>query len=241
MSVAVVAKTFWSSLKHSFLHLAYPAKCLHCSISLSPTSPFLCEACGALLEGLDPREHCPVCFNPLGEENSLICEACFHDPSSYVHRAAVFPYEGVAATLVKRLKEGNQPYLAKGMAAYLYLQWDRLGWPTPDGIILKPLSFLKRLERGYNQSALLAEELGKLLQCPVWHAIKPCSGDSPHVSLPQGKRFQLKARYSLVNKKVLVIDDVITSDLTLEHCAEALKEGSPSALYALTFCKTLKI
>lgn len=240
-------EAFWSSLKESFLHLAYPAKCVHCSMSLPPASPYLCDSCGMLLERLNSQEHCRFCFCHLGGEEGSVCEECFQYPSSYMYRAAVFPYEGVAATLVRRLKYGSRPYLAKGMAAYLYLQWDSLGWPVPDALIPTPLSFLRKLERGYNQSELLAEELGKFLRCPIWNALKRRGGDYPQAALNfeqrqqlGGECFQLKSGYSLMHKNVLVIDDVITSGSTLERCAEALSVDSPCNLYALTFCKTLK-
>jgi ComF family protein len=161
--------------------------------------------------------------------------------------AAAFDYEGPAVSLVRRLKYAHQPYLAQGMAAFLVAQFDRLQWSMLDVIIPVPLSFTRWLERGYNQSALLAEEMGRLLQRPVWHALKRRSGDFSQaaLSLEQrrtlgGKGFRRNSTYALQGKVLLVIDDVMTSGLTLRHCAEALNEGIPAALYALTFCRTLK-
>lgn len=238
--------TFWSSLKDSFLHLTYPAKCLHCFSALSPSDPYLCNLCGNLLQRLNPEEHCSFCFCPLEQEEKMRCEECLRYPSSYFRRGAVFSYEGVATTLVKKLKYHNQPYLAKGMGAYLYLQWECLGWSIPDLIVPTPLSFLRRLTRGYNQSFLLAEQLGKLLNRPVWNVLKRSHGGYSQAALSLEQRqklekhqFQLKTHFSLMNKKILVIDDVMTSGATLERCAETLALGSPSALYALTFCKTI--
>jgi ComF family protein len=159
--------------------------------------------------------------------------------------AAAFNYEGPAASLVKRLKYGNQPYLAKGMAGFLVAQLDRLGWPMPDALIPVPLSFGRWLERGYNQSAVLAEEMGVLLQCPVLHALKRQSGDFSQAALPlekrkelDGSRFKIIPGCNLENKVVLVIDDVLTSGSTLKRCAEILNEQNPKEMYALTFCRT---
>ena len=74
------------------------------------------------------------------------------------------------------------------MAAFLVAQLDRLGWPMPDAIIPVPLSFGRWLERGYNQSALLADEMGALLQCPVWNALKRKSGDFSQAALSLEQR-----------------------------------------------------
>ena len=73
-------------------------------------------------------------------------------PSQFHCIAAAFDYVGPAASLVKKLKYGNQPYLVKGMAGYLVAQFNELQWPFPDAIIPVPLSFSHWLERGYNQS-----------------------------------------------------------------------------------------
>jgi ComF family protein len=181
------------------------------------------------------------------ENENTPCSECLHYPSLYCRTAAAFDYEGPAAALVTSLKYANQPYLAKGMAAFLMTQFDRLQWPLPDALIPVPLSFTHWLERGYNQSTLLAEEMGRLLQCPVWHALKRQSGDFSQAALTleqrkalDGKHFQHHSTYSALQGKVLlVIDDVMTSGSTLQRCAEVLHTGNPAALYALTFCRTL--
>ena len=234
------------ALQKSILHLAYPAKCLHCQTLLPPESLVLCTACASLLDLICPQARCSTCFSLLPEESSLLCRDCLHYPSLYSQMGAAFDYDGPAATLVKRLKYANQPYLASGMAAFLVAQFDQLQWPLPEAIVPVPLSFTHWLERGYNQSALLADEMGRLLQCPVWQALKRQSGDYSQAALTleqrknlEGKRFKLNSKYNLQGKILLVIDDVMTSGLTLQRCAETLGAGSPASLYALTFCRTL--
>ncbi len=241
-SFVALCKTF----QKSFLHLAYPSRCLHCSILLSPSSSVLCAGCASLLDLIHPEERCPTCFNLLPDRSSHLCDECRHYSSSYTRMAAAFDYEGPPATLIKRLKYGNQPYLAQGMASFLVAQWDRLKWPLPDALVPVPLSFHHWLERGYNQSALIAEEMGKILQCPVWHALKRQSGDYSQAALTleqrqalTGKCFKLNLKYRLEGKMLIVIDDVMTSGSTLRRCGETLNLGHPASLYALTFCRTV--
>jgi ComF family protein len=205
----------------------------------------LCEECAFLLQPIDPHRRCVTCFTPLKEEFFHICQDCLHEPSHYTKVGAVFDYEGPAASLVKQMKYANQPLLTKGMAAFLFTQLDLLQWPMPDVIIPVPLSFMHRLERGYNQSELLAEELGQLLQRPVLNVLKRGSGDFRQASLLledrktlNKNRFKLKKNASLLDKHVLVIDDVMTSGSTLRCCAETLSAGCPASLRALVFCRT---
>lgn len=234
-------------LQKSWLHLAYPTKCLHCQTLLPPESLVLCSACASLLELIHPNDRCPTCFNLSIENCITLCDECLQYPSHYFRVAAAFDYEGPAISLVKRLKYANQPYLAQGMAAFLVTQFDRLQWPIPDALIPVPLSFTHWLERGYNQSALLAQEMGRLLQCPVWNSLKRQSGNFSQAALTleqrkavEGNQFRRNSGYSLHGKVLLVIDDVMTTGLTLQRCAEALCVENPAALYALTFCRTSK-
>lgn len=235
------------ALRKSLLHLAFPAKCLHCGSLLPPESVVLCSGCASLLDLISPEGRCPTCFH-LFSEDALLCQDCMQYPSLYTCMGAAFDYEGPAASLIKSLKYANQPYLAKGMAAFLIAQFDRLEWPMPDALIPVPLSFSRWLERGYNQSALLADAIGSFLHRPVWNALKRQSGDFSQAALSleqrkalDGTRFKINPAYSLEGKILLVIDDVMTSGSTLNCCAEILNRENPASLYALTFCRTLRL
>lgn len=231
-------------LQDSLCHLLYPTKCLHCCCLLAPDEKLLCPGCASLLDLLSPDNRCPVCFHLFSEE-ALHCPNCIHYPSLFNHMAAAFSYEGPASSLVKGLKYGNQPYLAKGMGAFLVAQWERLGWPIPDALVPVPLSIGRWIERGYNQSALLAHEMGGILKRPVWDVLKRQSGDFSQTALSlemrkmlRKNRFALKKSHLLANRVILVVDDVMTTGTTLRCCAQVINQANPTSIYALTFCCT---
>lgn len=235
---------FLTLLKKSFLHLVYPSTCLHCQTLLPPESIVICHSCSTLLDLITPHHRCLMCFNLMDESSHGICQECSHYPSHYVRTGSAFEYAGPPASLVKHLKYSNKPFLSKGMAAFMVAQLDQLDWPLPDALIPVPISLTHLLDRGYNQSRLLAEEMSLLLQCPVLDVLKRQPGDFSQAALNleqrkalEGKRFSRKNKFSVEGKTLLVIDDVMTSGLTLQRCAEALLTGSPKALYALTFCR----
>lgn len=236
-----------TELKKSLLHVVFPSSCIECHALLPPGPLVFCEACAFSLELISPDERCPACFTVLPDFASKSCQECEQFPLNYCSIGAAFDYTRPAASLVKALKYGNRPYLAKGMAAFLVAQFDRLQWPMPDALIPVPLPLTRWLERGYNQSALLAVEMGRLIERPVWEALKRKSGDFSQAAQSieqrkslEGKNFRLNSRFPLEGKILLVIDDVMTSGTTLQRCAEILAQGEPAALYALTFCRTLK-
>ncbi len=236
----------WQACKNSLYHLLYPSRCLHCQDFIPPETSLLCSSCASLLELIDPEERCQTCFAIKQNEFSEHCRNCQENPTLFYQTAAAFDYIGPAATLLKKLKYSNQPYLARGLAAFLTAQFDQLSWPLPDALIPVPISFSRWLERGYNQSALIAEEMAKLLNVPVLNVLKRHSGDFSQAGLTlnqrrrlEGKSFILKKNHSLTDKTLLLIDDVMTSGTTLSKCAECLMESSPACLYALTVCQTV--
>lgn len=176
-----------------------------------------------------------------------MCSVCLRRRPVFDGLAAAFDYAGPAASLIRKLKYSDQPYLAKGCGAYLAAQVLRLEWPIPDAIVPVPLSLSHWFERGYNQSALMAETLSEILKSSVCHALKRKSGDYSQAGLSRqqrvqldGSTIQLKQGLSLQDKHILLVDDVTTTGSTLRKCAEALLEASPSSIYGITVCRAVK-
>jgi len=236
-----------TQLSKSFIDLIYPPLCLHCFNGLEKEQPLFCRSCLELLVPIDPEERCPYCFSMDFEKmRESCCQSCSESPPIIDRTAAVFDYEGPAATLVKRLKYGGQSYLAKGAGAYMAAQFIRLEWPLPDAIIPMPMASLRRAERGYNQTLLLARSLGAILDRPVLDVLKRRGGDFSQAGLSLKQRLELKSDRFAIKKGVkfedqclLLVDDVMTSGSSLRCCAETLFELYPRKIYAMTVCRAI--
>lgn len=234
-------------VSNSFLELLYPSFCLHCQESLEKNQPLFCQDCLSLLELIDPKERCPYCFSAeFSPLNERCCRTCSEKPPITERMAAVFDYDGPAATMITHLKYGGQSYLASGAGAYLAAQFLRLEWPMPDAIVPMPMASLRRVERGYNQSFLLAKTLEKLLDRPVHDVLERRMGDYSQAGLNHSQRLQLssagfalKRGTKLHDQCVLLIDDVMTTGSSLRCCAEALQSAFPKEIYALTVCRAV--
>jgi len=114
--------------------------------------------------------------------------------------------------------------------------------PVPGEVLVPVPLHRKRLrERGYNQSALLARELGKLTSLPV---VDDCLVRQQHTP-PQARTASVSQRQSNVaaaftcrdwrlrDKQVLLIDDVATSGATLNACAGAAKSAGAASVWGL--------
>jgi ComF family protein len=230
----------------SFCDLLFPPLCLHCRGTILKEGSYLCNECTGLLQLINPSERCPRCFSLEYSQDQKHCAECQRNGSLLLHMAAAFDYVGPAASIVRKLKYGNQPYLANGAAGFMVAQFLELGWPMPDLIIPIPISFTHWLERGYNQSQLLADNIGALLGKPVVSALERKSGDYSQAGMDRQQRsslttstLMLKDQIAIYDKRILLIDDVMTTGSTLERCTEVLADGCPAELYALTFCRAV--
>lgn len=230
----------------AFSHLLFPPLCLHCRQEVLEEAFPLCTDCLSLLELIDPVERCPYCFASDYCPERRVCGLCVKRLPMLHGIAAAFDYIGPAATLIRKMKYTNQPYLAEGCGAYLAAQLLRLEWPLPDVIVPVPIATTHWLERGYNQSVLLAQSISRLIQKPVAEVLVRRSGDYSQAGLSRhqrtklgGSKFQLKPGYSLQDKTVLLVDDVMTTGSTIRKCAEAMMREYPGSIYGLAVCRAL--
>lgn len=217
---------------------------MHCFDGITNPSTMLCDPC---LEQMTPLEigfRCRHCFNEIEQQRFTLCSECAKKRSFIKQFAALWEYLGPPATLIKKMKYGNQPHLAKAVAAYLVTQLIHLQWPLPDIIVPVPIPLTRYIERGYNQSALIAKFIATTIDRPYLNALSRRCGELSQAGLTQEQRrllnknsFTLKSTDELQDKTILLVDDVTTTGTTLNHCAATLMEGFPKAIYALTACK----
>lgn len=221
--------------------LLFPPLCVHCETWIAGKRKLFCDTCVGLLHLLDPESRCYGCFSSL--EMGVYCPRCREKSNPCKRVASALEYRGPAATLIQRLKSGEAPYLAKHLAAFMVVQLERLKWPWPDFLVPVPISWPHLLKRGYNQSQLLADEMGQLMQVPVWNPLQKSSAALPQTGQSREQRekllkecFSWKHFQNRENTTLLLIDDVITTATTLRHCATLLQEASPKGIYGLVVC-----
>jgi len=206
----------------------------------------LCSDCVSLLQLIDGKERCPLCFSSHFCPLQNICAHCDHLVPSVNRMAASFDYDGPASTLVRKLKYGDATHLAEGLSAMMVAQLLALNWPIPEVIVPVPMSIARWIERGYNQSQLLSDSLGLILNVPVVDVLGRKSGDFSQAGLTRQQRMTLDGRSLYIKKSnmvtgkiILLVDDVLTTGSTMNRCAEVLWEESPLAIYGLAFCKAI--
>ncbi len=197
-------------------------------------------------------ERCPYCTRvvPLG---NLYCDKCaekFTDITYHTYArggyytVSAVPYIDVFAEGIKRFKFSKGQQYAYQLA---YVMADAIAKEYKDEkfdfITFVPLHPKKLAERSYNQSELLSQELSKLLGIPVVEALKKTRNNQPQHSLKKASQrennvrgvYRLTDKAVAINKRILLIDDIVTTGNTLGECGRILIEGGADKVLCATF------
>ncbi len=221
------------------LDFLFPKWCVGCR----HRGDLICPVCRSSIVRISTPV-CPRCGRP--QISEILCPVCVSWSVAIDAIRAPFRFEGVIRQAVYELKYHNIRALALPLARLIndYL----ISSPLPGEILVPVPLHRKRLrERGYNQSGLLARELGKLANLPV---VDDCLVRQKYTSA-QARTEAVAERHSNVEdafvcsnsdvrgKTVLLIDDVTTSGATLNAGAIALKDAGASSVWGLALAREI--
>lgn len=220
------------------LDTLFPPRCAGCGLR----GVELCEQCLASIRPLDAAS-CPRC----GRQSRLgsLCPACkrYQGPLAGIRVACV--YEGVARKAIHGLKYRHREKLADPLARMLDAELRRRPLQI-DLLTPVPLHPRRLAERGYNQSELLAAELGRRLGIPVAGCLERRRETRAQAGLGKTRReanvrgaFAAAANHSVQGLRIGIVDDVCTTGATLEECAQALKDAGSASVWGIAVARDL--
>lgn len=152
-------------------------------------------------------------------------------------------YAGRSRQLIHLFKyEGMRP-LAGPLGRWLLRAFPR---ESPfDRLVPVPMHWWKEFRRGFNQSQLLALELSRHTGIPVLPALRRVRNSSVQAGLSRAERrrnvqglFGAAPGVSVSGLRLMLIDDVLTSGVTANACAAALKKAGAVRVEILTLART---
>jgi ComF family protein len=159
-------------------------------------------------------------------------------------RAYAF-HSGPLREAIHQLKYDGLRSLAAPLGSLMSQAWPQLAPECSiDAIVPVPLHAARQRERGYNQAALLARELGRSQQCAVVEdALFRIKATTPQIDLTASQRranvhnaFRC-AKDRLAGQRVLLVDDVCTTGATIEAAAAALYQARVTSVWSFTLAR----
>lgn len=220
------------------IDFVYPPRCAGCD---APGVSF-CPDCFSKVS-LVRSSYCSICGRfPV---QSGICDKCRDSLPFYSSSRSWAVYAEPLRQALHTLKYRNNLGLGQIFAEKLALIIRQNQW-QPDIIVPIPLCKSHLKERGYNQAEQLTFPLSLILKIPQeTKAVKRIKETASQVKLDRTERFKnledafLGNPAKLKSKKVLLVDDIVTTGATLNSCSKAILAAGGSSVYCITVAQTL--
>lgn len=226
-----------------------PPRCLSCGIVVDRQGT-ICPGCWTELAFLS-EPLCACCGYPfaydLGPEAE--CGACAGGHPAFDRARAVLAYDDLSRGLVLGLKHGDRTHLAPALGALMVRAGAEL---LRRGEIIVPVPLHRRRlwRRRYNQASLLGLAIGRasgLPMAPDSLVRRKATQSLGHMS-PSARRRALRGAFAvpknrrrpIAGKRVILIDDVLTTGATGEACARALKRAGAASVELLVFARVVR-
>jgi len=233
----------WSLLREGLVSFVYPPRCAACR---ELGRPVVCSRCIAAFTEM-PDVVCRTCGMDLGDEGPLrtrssYCRNCTdHAPHHFEWARARGRFDGTLRTCIHRLK-----YDGRRCVGNVIGEWLRKGVclrppHRPDVVAPVPLHWTRMRQRGFNQSYLIARAFVGDREWPIEpHLLRRTRRTRPQVELHADQRaanvrgaFAVSRPREVRGRRVLVVDDVVTTLSTVDECARALKEAGAAEVYVV--------
>jgi ComF family protein len=224
-----------------------PPRCLACGTTVDEVDA-LCPKCWSSITFFAPP-WCTVCGlpfpYPMGE--GAVCGACAGRAPTWDKARSVFRYDRHSRRLVLMLKHGDQTHLGSAFGRWMNRAGNEV-LVEADLLVPVPLHWTRLFGRRFNQAALLAQAIHAAGGPPVgadWLVRRrrtPSQGLMGPAARVRNVRgaFALRRGRGVEGKRVVLIDDVLTTGATAEECARVLRREGAASVNVLVLARALR-
>lgn len=202
--------------------------------------PNICGFCGKL----DKNSLCKKCEVMI--KDKILFRIDKYDDRYFNNHFYIFKYNDEIRGLLINYKFKDKPYLYKTIVNFLKNNKKIIVQLKKYDIILSvPISKKRKFERGYNQSSLFIKEFAKMMKLNYKENILiKIKNNIPQSKLGKVERnknvenvYFLKKKEKIINKKILLVDDIFTTGSTVNECAKILINAKAKEVDILTIAK----
>ncbi len=194
--------------------------------------------------------HCTRCGIPFpdihGEDH--LCGECISAKQFFSTARAFGRYEGTLLTAIHRFKYGGKISVGTALGRMMaHRKYSGLVFEDFSLVIPVPLHVKRLRERGFNQSVILAREIAQTYDIPLnFVSLERKIETKQQTALKKSERpknvrgaFIVRTPGTIEGKKILLIDDVLTTGSTLRECARVLIRNGAKEVAALTLARAI--
>lgn len=228
------------------MDLVLPPLCLICDEPVGKTAT-LCPDCWGRIHFVS-SPFCQRCGTPfdIPVEDETLCGRCLSDPPAFLSARSAMLYDDASRPLILGFKHADRTHAAPALAVWMHRAGGEF-LAQSDALVPVPLHRWRLFHRRYNQSALLAQQIGKRVQKPVLHDALERTRNTPNQGRLKRKDRQenVKGAFAVTpsglnaikDKKLVLIDDVLTTGATADECARTLLAGGAGSVHVLTLSR----
>jgi ComF family protein len=229
------------------LDLLFPPLCLGCRALVG--EPGFCTECWSRITFLD-GPGCACCGLPFAValEGETLCAGCLAQPPAFDKARAIMAYDDNSNSAILALKHADRLDLVPGFSRWLTRTGQAL-LEDSDVIVPVPLHRSRLWRRRYNQSAELARRLAvswRRVYEPLALVRSRATASQGAMAGPKARRRNVMGAFKVPDptrirgKRVLLLDDVLTTGATVQACARALKRAGAERVHVLVLARVVK-
>ncbi len=229
------------------LDLLLPPRCLACGATVA-TPGSVCAGCWGVLRFIS-APMCAACGFPFDYDPGpgTLCGQCAHQPPAFGCARSVLRYDDGSRDLVIAFKHRDRTDAAPAFGAWMARAGGEL-LDRADLLVPVPLHRLRLIQRRFNQSALLAHALAARSEVPcapdalIRIRPTPSQGRLSRAARERNVQGAFKARRAgeVDGRRVLLVDDVLTTGATVSACARALLRAGAESVDVLTLARVVR-
>lgn len=232
-------------MRYPLSRILYPVRCPICG-KIPPFGTCVCPGCYQSVTFVE-QPYCYSCGKPLSAPEEEYCYDCRHHPKSFTAGFALAVYDQITKPSLSAIKYHNRrQYLSFYVDETVRTYGSVFTSLHLDAVLPVPIHKKRRKQRGFNQAALFAAQLGRHLCIPVYDSVlirkvntlpqKNLSPEKRLENLQQAFALHPELKGQLPFERVLLVDDIYTTGATMEALTRILIAAGVKHVYIFSIC-----